>query len=42
MNGSRYEGQWSDDKWDGQGVLTELTNHYKGAFKAGKKHGKGV
>ena len=42
-NGSRYEGNWEDDKMSGDGNYTGVTGcRYIGTFWNGSKHGKGM
>ena len=42
-DGSKYVGEWNDDKWNGQGNLTTANGHkYVGEFKDGEWHGQGT
>ncbi|MDX2281942.1 MAG: caspase family protein [Saprospiraceae bacterium] len=42
-NGCRYEGYWSNDMYNGQGVFKfKDKSRYEGAFKDSKKHGRGI
>ena len=41
-NGSRYEGEWLDDKQHGEGIERFPEEAmFKGQYKNGLKHGKG-
>lgn len=41
-NGDTYHGEYSRDKFDGQGELITKGGKYKGCFKEGLKHGLGT
>ena len=42
-DGCYYEGQFSNDKWNGQGRLIDVINGvYEGDWKDSKAHGNGV
>ena len=43
MNGSKYVGDWREDKYDGYGVETWSNNDkYEGLYENGKKKGVGT
>lgn len=42
-NGTRYEGEWKDNRFDGVGILVLPTGlSYQGEFREGLKNGKGT
>ena len=42
-DGSKYEGEWGDDKRDGQGIYFYLDgSKYEGEWKDGKRDGQGI
>lgn len=41
-DGASYEGEWLEDRYDGDGHLIDPKGEYKGQWSQGKKHGKGT
>ena len=42
-SGSKYVGEWQDDKWHGQGTNTFANgDKYVGEYQDGKRHGRGT
>lgn len=41
ISGSKYDGEWKDDKKHGKGSFTDKTGKYIGNWKEDRQHGKG-